>query len=202
MLIMGGIYTGAFSANEAGGVGAFGAFVIALARRKLTWQGFHIALIDTIKVGAMVMVIVTGVIILNSFLAVSRLPAELGAIIANSSVNRYVVIISIMFLYLILGMLMDPLSTLLLTLPTVFPIVDALGFDPIWFGVLITAMGEIGVITPPVGINVFVVQGVARDVPTYTIFRGIIWFFVVDIFFLALLIAVPSISLFLPNLMQ
>jgi len=202
MLIMGGIYTGAFSANEAAGVGAFGAFAIALARRKLGWQGFHKSLLDTVKVGAMAMVIVTGVMILNSFLAISRLPTELGAMIADLPVNRYVILVAIMFLYLILGMLMDPLSMLLLTLPIVFPIVQALGFDPIWFGVLVTAMGEIGVITPPVGINVFVVQGIAKDVPTYTIFKGIIWFFIGDVVLMGILIAVPEISLFLPNLMK
>ena len=202
VIIMGGIYMGVFSANEAGGVGAFGAFVIALVRRKLSWDNFHKALRDTVKVGAMAMVIVTGVMILNAFLAVSRLPTELGAIIADLSINRYLIIVCIMVLYLILGMLMDPLSMLLLTLPIVFPIVQALGFDPIWFGVLVTAMGEIGVITPPVGINVFVVQGIAKDVPMYTVFKGVIWFFIGDIVLMGILIAFPQISLFLPNLMK
>jgi C4-dicarboxylate transporter, DctM subunit len=202
VVIMGGIYAGVFSANEAGGIGAFGAFAIALARRKMSWKSFHTALLDTVKVGSMAIIIVTGVLILNSFLAVSRLPAELGAFITGLQVNGYIIIAFIMVLFLILGMVMDPLSMLLLTIPIVFPVVKALGFDLIWFGVLVTAMGEIGVITPPVGINVFVVQGIAKDVPMYTVFKGIIWFFIGDIILMVILIAFPQISLFLPNLMK
>ena len=202
VVILGGIYTGIFSANEAGGIGAFGAFLIALFRRRLTWENFHKSLMDTVRVGTMAIIIITGVSILNSFLAVSQLPSQMGTFISSLPVNRYVIIVLIMMLYLLLGMVMDPLSMVLLTVPIITPMIESMGFDLIWFGVLVTAMGEIGVVTPPLGINVFVVKGVAAEVPTYTIFRSLILFLVGDLFLMILLIAFPKISLFLPSLMN
>ena len=202
IVILGGIYLGIFSANEAGGIGAFGAFLIALFRRKLTWQNFRKSLADTVRVGTMAMVIVTGVSILNSFLAVSRLPSEMGILISGLAVNKYIIIVSIMILFLLMGMVMDPLSMVLLTVPIIFPMIESMGFNLIWFGVLVTAMGEIGVVTPPLGMNVFIVKGIASEVPTYTIFRSLIPFMIGDIILMVLLIAFPVISLFLPGLMK
>jgi C4-dicarboxylate transporter DctM subunit len=199
-VVMGSIYFGICSANEGAGIGAFGALIFALTRR-ISFKDFMASLSDTVKVGTMVMTIVVGAMTLNSFMALSRLPSEFGALVASMPVNRYVILAAILFTYLVLGCFMDAISAILLTLPIFYPLVMKLGFDPIYFGVLVTRMGEIGCITPPVGINVFAIQGVSK-VPMYTIFRGVIPFFICDIFNTILLVAVPQISLFLPNLMK
>jgi tripartite ATP-independent transporter DctM subunit len=202
MLIMGGIYFGVFSPTEAGGVGAFGALLFAVGRRRLGWRDFWKSLGDTISLGAMIVIILIGANILNSFLTVSRLPIELGSFIVDLQVNRYIILVTILLFYLILGCLMDPISMILLTMPIFFPLVMVLGFNPIWFGIIVTGMGEIGVITPPVGLNVFMIKGIAPDIPVHTIFRGIIPFVITDIFRMALIVAFPAIALFLPGLMK
>lgn len=202
LLVIGGIYFGVFSPTEAGGVGAFGAFLFAVGKRRLNWQTFQSSILDTVKIGAMCITILAGATILTDFMAVSRLPSELGFIISGLPVSRYIIIVVILFFYLMLGCFMDPISMILLTMPIFFPLILALDFNPIWFGILVTRMGEMGCITPPVGINVFIIKGVAKDVPMYTIFRGIIPFLIADICHVALLVAVPSLALFLPNLMK
>lgn len=202
VLVIGGIYMGVFSPTEAAGVGAFGAFLFGLARRKLGWQAFKGSLAETGKTTAMVFIILLGAIILGYFLAVSRLPFELATIIGDLTVNRYVILGIILVFYILLGAVMDSLAMMLLTVPIFFPLVMALGFDPIWFGIIIVRTMEIGLITPPVGLNVYVIKGVAKDVPMQTIFRGIIPFLMADIAHVALLVAVPQISLFLPGFMK
>lgn len=199
-VVMGGIYTGICSANEGAAVGAFGALVFAISRR-IAFKDFMDSLSDTVRVGSMVMMIVVGAMTLNSFMALSRLPYEFGEMVAGMPVNRYVILIAILLTYLVLGCFMDAISAILLTLPIFFPLMMKLGFDPIYFGVLVTRMGEIGCITPPVGINVFAIQGVSK-VPMYTIFRGVLPFFIADVLNTALLVAFPQISLFLPSLMK
>jgi C4-dicarboxylate transporter, DctM subunit len=202
VLVIGGIYTGIFSPTEAAGVGAFGAFVFALARRRLTWETFKASLITTCKTSAMIFIILLGAIILGYFLSVSRLPFQLAGIIGDLPVNRYVILVLILLLYVVLGCVMDALAIMLLITPIFFPLIMSLGFNPIWFAILIVRVSEIGMITPPVGINVFVIKGVAKDVPMATIYRGIIPFLIADVLHVALLIFFPAISLFLPELMM
>jgi C4-dicarboxylate transporter DctM subunit len=202
LLVIGGIYMGVFSPTEAAGVGAFGAFLFALARKRLNWEAFKISLITTGKTSAMIFIILLGAIILGYFLSVSRIPFHLADSIGGLPVNRYFILIFILLLYVILGCVMDALAIMLLVTPIFFPLATSLGFDPIWFGILIVRVSEIGMITPPVGINVFVIKGVAKDVPMSTIFRGIVPFLIADICHVALLIVFPQLSLLLPNLMK
>jgi len=202
VLVIGGIYMGVFTPTEAAGVGAFGAFLFALSKRQLTWKRFTDSLLETGKTTAMALLILIGAVILGYFLAVTRLPFVLSDYVATLPVNRYIILGIIILVYLFLGAIMSAMAMIVLTVPIFFPVVVALGFDPIWFGIIIVRVVEMGQITPPVGINVFVMKGVAKTVPLYTIFRGIIPFLIADIFHVALLIAVPQIALFLPNLMK
>lgn len=202
LLVIGGIYMGIFSPTEAAGIGAFGAFLFAMGRRRLGWESIKNSLKDTGKTTAMMLTILVGAYLLSYFLAVSRLPSATAAAITALSVNRYVTLGGILFTYLILGCLMDSVAMLLLTMPIYFPIITALGFDPIWFGVICVIMVEIGLVTPPVGLNVFVIAGMAKDVPMGTIFRGITFFVVASALLIVLLTAVPQIALFLPTLMK
>lgn len=201
IIVMGGIYLGIFSPTEAAAVGAFGALIFALARRKLNWQSFTSSLLEAGKTTAMIFLIVLGANFLGYFLAITRLPQELVNLVTGLTTNTYVVMVLIIFMYAILGCFMEGLSMMLLTIPIIFPLVTAMGFDPIWFGVMIVLVFEMGLITPPVGINVFVIAGIAQDTPMYTIFRGIIPFFIGDICLVALVVIFPNIVLFLPNLM-
>jgi len=199
---MGGLFFGFFTPTEAAGVGAFGAFLFALGRKKMGWKIFFNSLTDTTKNTGMCFVILIGALIFNYLLAVSRLPFELASFAAELELNRYIILLVIMVITLILGCFMSGLAIIMLTIPIFFPVIVALDFNPIWFGILVTRMTEIGVITPPIGINVFVMYGVAKDVPMSTIFRGIMPFLIADIFHIAMLVAFPQISLFLPGLMK
>ncbi|MFC1860771.1 TRAP transporter large permease [Chloroflexota bacterium] len=202
VVVLGGLYLGVFTPTEAGGVGAFGAFVFALARRKLNWQTFNESIREATKNTAMIFLILLGAMILGYFLAISRLPFELAGIISGLEVNKYIILGLILLVYLFLGCLMSAMAMILLTVPIFFPIVTAIGFDPIWFGIVIVRVVEIASITPPVGMNVFVIKGVAKDVSMYTIFRGIIPFFIADVCHVIMLITVPQVCLFLPGLMR
>ena len=202
VVIMGGLYLGWFSPIEAAGIGAFGAFIFALFRKKLPWQSFKESLFDTGKTTTMIFIILMGAMIFGYFLAVSRLPYELAATISALPVNSYVILAIILVFYLFLGAVMDSLAMMLLTVPIFFPLILELGFDPIWFGILIVRICEIGLITPPVGLNVYIIRGVAKDVPMQTIFRGIVPFLIADVLHVTLLVAFPQLSLFLPNLMK
>jgi tripartite ATP-independent transporter DctM subunit len=202
VLVIGGLYLGVFSPTEAAGVGAGGAFIFALARGRLNWQNFKESLISTTKTTAMIFTILVGAMIFGYFLAITRLPFELADYIGTLPVNRYVIIVLILVLYLFLGCVMDAMGMILLTVPILFPVAESLGFNPIWFGIIIVRVFEMASITPPVGMNVFVLKGVAKDVPLGTIFRGIIPFLIADFFHVTLLVAVPQVALFLPNLMM
>jgi tripartite ATP-independent transporter DctM subunit len=202
LLVIGGLYFGVFSPTEAAGVGAGGAFIFALARGRLNWQNFKESLISTTKTTAMIFTILVGAMIFGYFLAITRLPFELADYIGTLPVNRYVIIVLILVLYLFLGCVMDAMGMILLTVPILFPVAETLGFNPIWFGIIIVRVFEMASITPPVGMNVFVLKGVAKDVPLGTIFRGIIPFLIADFFHVTLLVAVPQVALFLPNLMM
>lgn len=202
MLVIGGIYGGIFTPTEAGAVGAFGACLLMLMKGKLTRQNFAGALWETGQTTAMVFFIFIGATIFGYLLAVSQLPMQIAAGIAALPLNRYAILTGILFMFIVLGCIMDTLAIIMLVVPIVFPAILKLGFDPIWFGVLMVRISEIGLITPPVGLNVYVIQGVAKEVPLSTIFRGVVPFLIADFIAVSLLIAFPQISLFLPNLMK
>lgn len=202
VLVLGGLYLGVFTPTEAAGVGAFGALTLSLFRRKLTWKNFVASLVDASKTTAMIFFIIIGATILGYFLAVTRLPFVLADIISGMPFDPWISFSMILLVYLVLGCVMDGLAMVLLTIPIFFPVVVALGFDPIWFGVIHLKIVEIGLITPPIGINVFVISGVAKDVPLKTIYRGVLPFVVADLIHLGLLLAFPALSLFLPNQMD
>jgi tripartite ATP-independent transporter DctM subunit len=202
VLVIGGIYLGVFTPTEAAGVGAFGALVFSIARRALSWENFKESLYETGKNTAMTFVILIGAMLFGYFLAVSRLPFEISTFVSEMQVNRYIILGLIIVLYLILGAIMSSLAMVVLTVPILFPVVEALGFDPIWFGIIIVRVVEVGQITPPVGINVFILKGVAKDVPLETIFKGIVPFLIADICHIGLLLAVPQLATFLPSLMK
>jgi tripartite ATP-independent transporter DctM subunit len=202
LLVIGGIYLGVFTPSEAAGVGAFGALVLTFIKRKLNWKIFSSSLSDTSKMVAAMMFILVGAMIFGRFLAVTRLPFALADYVAGLAVSRYVILSVIIVLYLILGSILDIFSMVVLTVPIIFPVVTTLGFDPIWFGVIVVRLFEMGAITPPIGINVFVLKGVAGDVPLGTIFSGIMPFFIADLFHVGMLVAFPQVATFLPSLMR
>ena len=201
-MVMGGLFFGIFTPTEAAAAGAFLTLVIALLRRQLTWQGFVQSLRDTTKISCMVMVIVTGAVVFGHFMAITRVPFDLAGWVGSLPLPPHAVLGLIILVYLVGGCFMDALAMIMLTVPIFFPVVLALGFDPIWFGVIIVLVTEMGVITPPVGVNVYVVHGVARDVPLETIFRGVLPMLLAMLICNLLLILFPQIALFLPGLMK
>ncbi len=202
IFVLGGIYMGAFTPTEAGALGAFGALVIGLARRKLKLRSFTSAIVETGLNTAMIITILIGVFILGYFISMSQIPMTLSNWIVSLEVSRYVTLALILFIYIILGMLMNIIPMIMITLPIFYPTILGLGFDPIWFGVIMVIMMEMGQITPPVGVNVFVIAGVAKDVPMGTIFKGIWWFVIVELILIVILTAFPQITLWLPNMMK
>jgi len=200
-IVMGGIWGGVFSPTEAGGMGAFAALVIAVARRKLTKQNFIEALKDTTKTTAMIFVIIIGAMIFGAFITISGLPAALVTLLGGIELPPIAVLVIILIVYVFLGCIMDTLALTLITLPIIFPLILSLGFDPIWFGILFIINIEMALITPPIGINVFIISGMAKDIPMYTIFRGVLPFLVAMAVCTALVIAFPQIALFLPGTM-
>lgn len=200
VLVIGGMFLGWFSAMQAGAIGAFGALALGLARRTLNWEGFKYAVKDTLKITCQVMVIVAGAFVFGHFMAVSRIPMELAGWVGNLPLPPLAIMGVIILMYLAGGCFMDSLAMISLTIPIIFPVVKALGFDPIWFGVIIVLVVEMGVITPPVGINAFVVKGVAREVRLETIFRGV-WPFLASMAVAAIiLLFVPQIATVLPGM--
>lgn len=201
-VIIGGIYTGVFTPTEAGGISAFVALFLLLTRRGIDrWTGFRESLRETGRTTAMIFLILIGVVIFATFIALSRLPYTLVEWLAMLEVNRYIILAGIMLFYIVLGMFMEIIGILLLSLPVALPVILSLGFDPIWFGVCVVKTIEIAMVTPPVGLNVYVVKGVAPHIPLEEIFRGIIPFIMMDVIALVLMIAFPQIVLFLPNRM-
>jgi len=200
LLVIGGLYAGVFTPTEAAGMGAFGAFCFAILRGKMNWSNFTSSLGSTVNTAGMLFTIVLGAMILGYFFSITRLPVEFATYVSSLPVNRYVVLLFIVVVYLVLGCIMDSLAIVLLTVPVFFPLILQLGFDPIWFGVIVTRVTEMGMITPPVGMNVYVIHGITK-VPMATIFRGIFPFLIADVAELAFLIAIPEISTFLPSLM-
>jgi C4-dicarboxylate transporter DctM subunit len=201
-LVMGGIFFGFFTPTEAAAVGAFLTLMISICRGQLTWDGFIQSLADTTRISCMVMVIVTGATIFGHFMAITRVPFELAGWVAGLPLPRSAVMIVIVLIYLFGGCFMDALAMVMLTIPIFFPVSQALGFDPIWFGVVIVLITEMGVITPPVGVNVYVVYGVAKDVPLEVIFKGVLPMVLALLVCNMILLIFPQIALFLPGLMR
>jgi tripartite ATP-independent transporter DctM subunit len=200
LLIIGGIYGGIFTPTEAGGVGAFGAIVISAVSRRLTIKILLDSLLEATKITAMIMLLIVGAFILMKFLALSKLPFMLSQAIGGHSLPPFAVFTGIILLYIILGMFLDIFSAIVLTIPLIFPLVLEMGFDPIWFGVIMVLVMEMGLITPPVGLNVFALAGVT-GIPLHTIFRGVLPFVLAMIICIIFLAFFPQIALFLPSLM-
>jgi tripartite ATP-independent transporter DctM subunit len=202
IVVMGGIFFGIFTPTEAAAIGAFATLFMAIVRKQISWRGFIEALSATTQTSCMVMVIVAGATIFGHFMAVTRVPFELSAWAGSLSLPPSIIMIVIILIYLLGGCFMDAFALIMLTVPIFAPLAQTLGFDLIWFGVVIVLIGEMGVITPPVGINVYVVHGVARDVPLETIFKGVMPLFAALIICNILILLFPEIALFLPNLMR
>jgi len=200
-LVLGGLYVGWFTPTEAGAAGAFGAIIIALARRELTWQRFTKSVAETLRTSCMVIVLVTGAVIFGRFLAVTRLPFFVADWASALPIPSVGILGVVLLIYIIGGCIMDALGFLVVTIPIFFPLFIALGYDPIWAGVILTMATTMGAITPPVGVNVYVVKGLAPDIPIETIFKGVSFFFAACIVSLIILVAFPQIVLFLPSLM-
>ena len=199
-LVIGGLFLGWFSPTQAGGVGAAGALLIGLVRRQLTWQGFLGAVKDALRITCMVMIIVTGAVVFGHFMAVAKIPLMLAAWVVGLPLPPVAIMGVIVLIYLLGGCFMDALALITLTIPIFYPAVLALGFDPIWFGVIIVLVTEMGVITPPVGVNVYVIKGIAEGVPLETIFKGILPFLGALIVAVGILMAFPQIATYLPSL--
>jgi tripartite ATP-independent transporter DctM subunit len=202
IVVMGGIYGGIFTTTEAAGIGAFGAFCIALARRALSWRTLLDALVESGRTTAMLFVILTGALMFAEFVNYTTMPDDLKRLVTTLNLSPIMVIAAICAIYVILGTAMEELSMILLTVPVFFPLVIHLGFDPIWFGILVVVVVEIGLISPPVGMNLFVLNALLPQVPTTTLFRGVLPFVVADVVRLGILIAFPVISLWLPSMMR
>jgi C4-dicarboxylate transporter, DctM subunit len=198
-IVMGGMYGGFFTPTEAAGVGAMGGFLFALARRALSWQGLREVLVESSRTTAMLFTIVIGASLFANFLNFTDLPGALREFVLQFNVHPMLVIVAICGVYVVLGTAMESLSMMLLTVPVFFPLVTALGFDPIWFGIIIVCVIEISLITPPVGMNIFVLSSVLPDIKTSTIWRGVMPFIVADLLRMGVLIAFPALSLFLPQ---
>ncbi len=200
-IILGGIYTGWMTPTEVGGVGAFVIFLLALAKHGMTTRNLVDALMETSKLTVMIFTIIWSILIYVRFLGFTGLPVQFADWIVNLDIHRFWILLAILGVYVLLGMFMDGIGMLLLTLPVFFPAIKALGYDPIWFGIIVVKMVEVGLVTPPIGLNCFVVNGVRPDIPLEQIFRGIWVFVVADFITVGFLIAFPQIVLFLPQLM-
>ena len=201
MFVIGGLYGGFFTPTEAGGVGASGAFLLGVLRGKLDRAGIREALLSATRTSAAVFTVLIGALLFGYFLTITQVPQKLTEMLTSLGVGRYGVLAMIMVMYLVLGCLMDAMAMIILTVPIIYPVIIQLGFDPIWFGVIIVMTVELGLIHPPVGMNVFVIKSVVKDVSFTTIFKGVIPFVVTDLLRLLILISFPIIALWLPSKM-
>lgn len=201
VLVMGGIYAGVFTPTEAAGIGAAGAFAIALIRRALTWSSLFSVLVETAETTAMIFFVLIGALMFSNFVNLAGFPAAMSDWVQGLDLPAAAIMVIILAIYLVLGCVLESLSMVLLTVPIFYPLIQALGFDLIWFGIVVVVVTEISLITPPVGLNVFVLRAVLPDVPTGTIFRGIMPFLAADVVRLGVIVFVPWLSLVLPRLM-
>lgn len=199
---IGGIYFGFFTPTEGGGVGAAGAFLLALISKRLSFKALKDALDETLRVNAMIFLILIGATIFGQFFAVTKIPMEAASFIGGLHISRYLIVAGILVVYLILGCFMEGIAIMVLTVPIIYPIITHLGFSGIWFGVVLTMMLNIGALTPPVGISVYVMSSFAKDVPMQDIFRGVMPLLASMIFCVILVTIFPQIITFLPSLMK
>ncbi len=202
VLVMGGMFLGFFTPTEAAAVGAAGSLLIVFIRRTLTLKAFYKSLMETVRTSCMVIIIVAGALMFGRFLAVTRIPFELANWLSSLPLPGPVIIGFIILFYLISGCFVDALALILLTIPVFYPVVTALDYNPIWFGVIIVVVTQMGVISPPVGVNVFVVSGIERDIPLQTVFKGSLPFLLALIVSAIILVSFPQISLFLPEMIR
>ena len=200
LLVIGGIYGGVFTPTEAGGIGAFGALFVSLVRRQMTGKDLLECLLEGAQMTAMIIALLIGAFAFNQFLAITRIPYVMSDFIITIGLGKYAVLFLVLFFYILLGMVFDIFAILVLTIPVIYPTIISLGFDPIWYSVVMVRIVEIGLITPPFGINLFGLMGTI-NVPIGVMYRGVIPFLVADFLHVALLIAVPSLSTFLPEFM-
>jgi tripartite ATP-independent transporter DctM subunit len=196
------MFAGLFTPTEAAAVGAAGSLIIALVRRQLTWHSFVRSLQETARTSCMVMIIVAGAVMFGHFLAVTRLPFELAAWLTSLPFPAWVIIGFIILFYLICGCFVDALGLILLTIPIFYPVIEQLNYDLIWFGVIIVVVTQMGVISPPVGVNVYVVSGIERDIPLQTVFKGVLPYLLCLVIAAAVLVAFPQLCLWLPGLVH
>jgi C4-dicarboxylate transporter DctM subunit len=201
ILVMGGIYTGLFTPSEAGAIGAFGSIAITFVSRRLNVGNLLAAILDTGQTTAMVFLLLVGAMIFMRFLSITKLPFTVADFVSQLAFPPYLLLALIVVIFIIIGMFMEILSSMALTLPIIFPAILAVGFDPIWFGVIMVVVCEMGLITPPVGMNVFVIAGVS-NVPPGTIFRGALPFVITMLICVVILTIFPQIALYLPNMMR
>lgn len=202
MISMGGLFAGWFTPTEAGAVGAAGVLGVSLLGRRLDWNKFTKSLLETTRTTAMIMLMIAGAMIFGRFMAISRVPFELASWTGGLSLPPFAIMAIILLMYLLLGCFIDALALVLLTIPIFYPVVvETLGYDPIWFGVIVVMVVAMGVITPPVGMNVYIIKGVAPDVPLETIFRGIWPFLAALVMCLTVLIIFPKVATFLPEIL-
>lgn len=202
VVVMGGMFAQLFTPSEAAAVGAAGAIVITLIRKKLTWENFKAAVHGTLKASGIVYMIMIGAFVLNYFMALTTIPTALANIIMGLGMGKVMVVVSIIVVYLILGCFLDALAMILLTMPVFYPLIQAMDIDPVWFGVIVTLSVGMACLTPPVGMNVYVVKGIARHVPIDEIFKGALPFLLCQIILVILLFVFPQLATFLPSLMQ
>ncbi|MEE2998910.1 MAG: TRAP transporter large permease subunit [Pseudomonadota bacterium] len=201
-LIIGGISFGVFTPTEGGGIGAFGALIFALARKKMSWKIFFFSLAEAAETSAMIFTIAFGALILNNFVNIAEMPNAIIDFIKTLSISPINVILVILLIYILLGTIIEGLAMIFLTVPIFVPLVDAMGFNLIWFGIVMVMVVEISLITPPIGLNVFVIKSIMPDVPLASIFKGIAPFFIADIARLALVVFFPAVALWLPGLLS
>jgi C4-dicarboxylate transporter, DctM subunit len=199
VIVIGGIYSGIFTPTEAAGIGAFCSMLIVILKKRLTWKGFIKCLIESGKMTAFIFLIVIGASVFSYFLALTGLPSALSNYVVGLSMPRIYIMLAIIIIYILLGCVMEVYSIMILTLPIIFPIVQGLQYDPIWFGVIVVILLEIGLITPPVGLNVYVIKGSAPGISMGTMFKGIVPFLIMDLIIIILLYLFPEIALFIPS---
>ncbi len=201
-LIMSGLFLGWFTATEAGAAGAFFSIIISVVGKHLTWKKFLAALRDSVKMSCMIMMIVGGAVVFGRFLTVTRLPFEVADWVASLPIPGVVVLLLMLALYTLGGALMDALGLLMITIPIFFPVALRLGYDPLWFAVIITVITTMGAVTPPVGVNTYIVAAMAPDVEIGTVFRGVSWFLIAFVVCVALMIMFPAMATWLPALLS
>ncbi|MGH8682568.1 MAG: TRAP transporter large permease [Burkholderiales bacterium] len=202
VVVIGGIYGGVFTATEGAGIGAGGAFLFALARRALSWRVLVEVLIESARTTSMLFMILIGALMFANFINYTTLPADLKSFVTQFGVHPALVIVAICAVYVVLGTAMEELSMILLTVPLFFPVVTGLGFDPLWFGVIVVIVVQIGLISPPVGMNIFVVKSLLRHVSMGEVFRGVLPFNVALVALLAIMVAFPELATYLPKFMK